>query len=130
MDFVGSTNNDALFRLRVAGTDATASNYGTQGLYADASSVGAARNANTYWYANEIRPAGRYVQEYELFNPQAASQTYGYNRSTSIVTTDTTQVFQTLTSVGHSLSTAYDGFTVFTATGTFTGSIQVYGYNQ
>ena len=130
MDFVGSTNNDALFRLRVAGTDATASNYGTQGLSSDGTSTASARNANTYWYTNEVRVAGRYVQEYELFNPAAASQTYGFSRSTSIVTADTTQVFQTLTSLGHSLSTAYDGFTVSTATGTFTGSIQVYGYNQ
>jgi hypothetical protein len=129
-DFVGSTNNDVLFRLRVAGADATASNYGIQGLYADASSVGAARNAQGYWYVNEIRVAGRYIQEYELFNPAAASQTYGFGRSTSIVTADTTQVFQTLSSLGHSLSTAYDGFTLYTATGTFTGSVSVYGYNN
>jgi len=129
-DFVGSTNNDALFRLRVAGADATGSNYGIQGFYADASSVGAARNAQTYWYINEVRVAGRYIQEYELFNPQAASQTYGLGASTSIVTADTTQVFQTRSSLGHSLSTAYDGFTFYTATGNFTGSVSVYGYNN
>jgi hypothetical protein len=129
-DFVGSTNNDALFRLRVAGADATGTNYGTQGLSSDGTSTASARNANTYWYTNEVRVAGRYVQEYELFNPAAASQTYGFSRSTSIVTADTTQVFQTLTSLGHSLSTAYDGFTFYTATGNFTGSVSVYGYNN
>lgn len=129
-DFVGSTNNDVLFRLRVSGTDATGTNYGGQSLYSDATTTGSARYAQTYWYANEIRAAGRYIQEYELFNPQAASQTYGFARSTSITTTDTTQVFQTLVSLGHSLSTAYDGFTFYTTTGTFTGSVQVYGYNK
>ena len=132
LDFVGSANNDCAFRLRVAGADATGTNYGIQGLYADASSVGAARNALSYWYVNEIRVAGRYIQEYELFNPAAASQTYGFGRSTSIVTADTTQVFQTLNSLGHSLSTAYDGFTTYivSGTGTVSGTISVYGYNN
>ena len=130
LDFVGSANNDCAFRLRASGTDATGSNYGIQGLYSDSTTTASVRTATTYWYVNEIRVAGRYIHEYELSNPGAASQTYGFARSTSIVTADTTQVFQTLSSLGHSLSTAYDGFTTYivSGTGTVTGTISVYGY--
>jgi hypothetical protein len=131
IDAVGSVNNDITFRLRVAGTDATANNYGTQSQNGDGSTANAIRTtAATFWYTNDVRSAGRYMQEYELFNPQAASQTFGLARASSIVTADTTAFFQTVMALGHSLSTAYDGFTLTASTGTVTGSVQVYGYNQ
>lgn len=114
-------------RLRLSGTDASGSNYTYQILATDGTAVGAARTSSTslmrFGYTPGTKRGGMNVHVYgpNLAQPTAArSVTAGM-----YLDAETSDHAAT-----HSLSTAYDGITLYPESGTFTGSITVFGYEE
>ena len=131
IDATLSVNDGFYFRLRANGTDSTTGIYGGQVLRADSTSAAAVRyTANTVWDIDYTRNAGNLLYEIELFNPFAASQTYGFSRYTAKLLADTMQMYLVQQGLTHTANTSYDGFTLTTLTATTgTGTITVLGYN-
>jgi|GEM_PF-5312196 len=117
-------------RLRVAGSDESASQYFTQSIFAGGSSVSAARTSSaTSW--NEAFRIETAVQNLGMF--------YLYNPFKTIVTTAQSSLTTAasgsgidFTSYGRGLNTttSYTGFTITPATNSITGSISTYGFNK
>lgn len=125
---LGSTSSDALnMRLRASGTDASAANYVTQTLRSDGTTVDAVRlTAQTAHRIGSVENLLRYGLSAYCFGPYLSQSTVF--RSVGAEAEENARIYDT---VGrHSLSTSYDGFTLIPASGTFTGLITVYGFNQ
>jgi hypothetical protein len=132
IDATLSVNDGWYMRLRSNGTDSSAGIYGGQVLRADSTSAAAVRyTANNVWDIDYTRNAGNMLYEVELFNPFAASQTYGFSRYTAKLLADTMQMYFVEQGITHTANTSYDGFSMLTGTATTgTGSISVYGYRN
>jgi hypothetical protein len=125
-----SANEGAYFRLRTGGSDATGSNYGVQNIRGASTTLYGTRAALTNWDLNYTASAGNELFEIELVNPFAASQTYGFSRYTAKLLADTTQLWLSESGITHTLSTSYDGITMYGAANTMSGSISIYGYKK
>ena len=125
----GSGNNQFFYgRLRVAGTDATGSNYARQRFFASSTSFGGSRltgqdKATIGVYDSEQRDGSHiYVYGPFLAQPTAFRQT-GVHGEAGAVLGDTAST--------HSLSTSYDGITILPESpDTITGSVTVFGYEE
>ena len=62
-----------------------------------------------------------------LFNPQAAAKTSGQS---DYMTSSTNNFLQGTSGVLINNTTQYEGFTLFPTSGTFSGTITVYGYRK
>ena len=124
-----ASGNYVNFRLRVGGVDASGSNYdwGMVNVTNGAAAFQLAGSGATS--ANICRPSatGRSMTSFTICNPAIArptvfSGTLSYNDGATIAIAG---------GMGgtHSLSTAYDGFTLIHAT-SITGSVSVYGQNK
>jgi hypothetical protein len=126
--FVGSASTviSINFRLRVAGVDASGSNYIRQRILADSTSVAGARTTAVAYFPGDVEfdPSTQII---ELANPAKASKT-AFNTQGLIITGGNTNLI--LTAGQHDLSTAYDGFSIIASSGTITGTVSVYGYNK
>jgi len=118
----GSTTAYDYFRLRVAGVDNSSSiyyfadNYRTNG-----SAGGANRTESVFWIGYHGPEVG--TSETTIFGPQLAQRT-------RFASTNGSQVMAQTLNGYHDLTTQYDGFTIFPASGTITGTIQVFGYKD
>ena len=129
LNTTGSANQHVNFRLRVSATDST-TGYGMQVCGVDAVGVFAERITPGFWQGNGVRPADTHLIRYELFNPQAASHTFGLQNTNSRAATDTTSVTLTNFATVHAVATAYTGFSLIASTGTITGTVLTFGVNQ
>lgn len=116
------------YRLRLSGTDASGSNYTTQVLDADSTTVSAARvtETNGRFGVQVDSPAinsGWHLYLYgpALAQPTASRGVCGSAGGNARIRDDAST---------HSLSTAYDGISLFASTGTLTGALTVYGLSQ
>ena len=124
-----SANIDILFRLRVSGSDATGSNYSYAG------SGWRATNAqftpvSTGTTSFDIGRGGvAYVDaaRLDVVNPFLAVKTVVLGQYGAV---DSVSTFVNPFAGNHDLTTSYTGFTIFPNTGTFSGSVSVYGYNK
>lgn len=113
---------DASWRMRVGGADDTGSNYSyVRGF--DAGTSRTVASSATATSALVDIGGGRSSSVLNVFSPALAVPTRLTGTSTGS---------STIASIGfeHSLSTAYDGFTIFPASGNFGGTICVYGYDE
>lgn len=115
-------------RMRLAGTDNTASEYDYQRLVSSstntASTTAAAANI---W--DSIAGGNRATQrgEFTFFSPAVAVPTF---LDANISDSDATANFARVGYSGwHRASTAFDGFSLISSTGNITGTLKVYGYN-
>jgi hypothetical protein len=125
---VGSSSGQSFdFRLRVSGTDASASNYTWQTLRGDGTTVDGVRSTSQSSYRvgsvdSNLR-SGLSCFIYAPFIAQpTAFRSVGAESDTS---SDNARIYDT--GGTHSLSTAYDGFTIYPSAGSITGLIAVYG---
>jgi hypothetical protein len=129
--FVGSASATISinFRLRVAGVDASGSNYIRQRITASSTTVAGARATGTSYFPGDVEfdPS---MQIIELANPAKASKTGFMSQGSQLVTSGGAQTDLIVTSGQHDLSTAYDGFSIIASSGTITGTVSVYGYNK
>jgi hypothetical protein len=115
--------------LRSAGTDATAANYDYTLLYANSATPGSATvAANANWTLNASISSTVMKHNLELTNPFLASMTTAIGRSVAYASAVAPLIGNF--GGGHRLSTSYDGLTFTTSTGSLTGTIRVYGYNN
>jgi hypothetical protein len=111
------------FRMRLAGTDnSTASSYRTQYIRATTTTVSAARDTLSYGQL-DVSAGIQTFATLTVFNPAIASPTY----FTNLANTQTTEYLE-ISALSHNQSTAYDGISFICASGTFTGTVSVYGY--
>ena len=125
-----STSEIIKLRLRLAGTDEASSvpnNYTYQSLYASSTTVGGSRTSDSAATVGSASSTQRSGDQVFLYGPGLAQPTamrcvgaYGYLSATVQDAAST-----------HSLSTAYDGFTlILTGSNKFSGLIKVYGLVQ
>lgn len=127
-NLLGSAADIALgVRLRVAGVDASGTDYRDQYVNATGASApaGARATGATSWTAvgyTEATSCG--FQRTWISNPFGTVRTTAWSDRSSTITGNielTSRVYE------HDLTTSYDGFTVIPASGTITGSLYVYG---
>ena len=113
-------------RFRANGADATGANYNVQEIRAQAASIVTERyvNSTVGEFANTF--TSKMAVEGIIFNPFGANSTV--YMSSVVNQNEGARAYQY--SGGHTLATSYDGFTLFTSSGTATGTISVYGYNK
>jgi len=121
-----SANSEAVYlRMRVGGVDeSSASNYYThQRLLATSTTVAGARTTTNLARIGDNSSTARNGHSLNLYGPYLAQPTAG--RSV-VVSGESSGVLDNY-AFTHSLSTSYDGFTVYVTTDTFSGLISVYG---
>lgn len=123
----GSADLDTFWRLRAAGADLTSNNY-YEGRYyvGNTASIGAGSQNNTLatsWTLNSIG-TGQGMIVIDISNPQTAEVTHAFVNTSA-------RYFQALAQGLNNITTAYDGFTIYTnGAPTITGSISVFGYSE
>ena len=125
MRLARSATGDINIRYRASGTDATGANYNTQHLYGSSGTAGA-NNTTAQTTASIVGSAGgadNSTTTLTISSPAIATPTNSTNLSSYL----NGQVIYA-NSTYHSLSTAYDGITIYPASGTITGTIRIYGY--
>ena len=115
------------FRLRTSGTDNTANSYWRQYILGNSTTVSAARTQTTYldfWEAGATYPAGGQMVIQNPFQTAYTRANYFVNMENP-----TTQglIHGAFTFDG---TTSFDGFTLYSVSGTNTGSIRVYGFKN
>lgn len=128
-DMVGSTASDLQMRVRAAGTDNTSAVYGRtqwEGTItsATASAQTSAVVANLYDSDAKRQPL------FFTLNNVEVSGRYTSGHAVSAVSADTGNPYPMERWVTVNVTTSYDSITFLTNTGTMTGSISCYGYNQ
>ena len=114
-------------RMRASGSDNTSANYSYgQIAWAGGSLAGygqSGQTSSTFAVGNPSVVASATVQ---ITNPQTANPTSG----TSSAARSPASSENFLYSFGHNVASAFDGFTIFPASGSFGGTIRVYGYKN
>jgi hypothetical protein len=124
---IASTGAGVHIRLRAAGTDnSTASSYVRQIVDASASSITTSRSTDNKWDTAGITSGLVAGYFYEMIDPFKASAT-GYILAS--IRNDGNAFFNPSAGT-HNQTVSYDGFSLIASTGTFTGSVSVYGYNK
>jgi hypothetical protein len=128
MDLNNGAVGNFMLRMRAAGTNAEgATSYKSQRLTATGTTVAAGANDTTNWYICAVGPASKVGLVLDVFNPATAEPTiitgHGYESAT-------VPSVRTVAGI-HQVSTAYDGFYLFTDSGsTMSGDVAVYGYRK
>lgn len=112
------------YRMRVGGVDDTSANYHSQYVDASSTTVSGARSASqtTGSIAGSATTTGWGV--IDILRPAEAATT----RLVSQTALGESALTLTLYSSAHTVSTAYDGITIYPASSTITGTVRVYGY--
>jgi hypothetical protein len=124
-DLAGNANNVIVNgRLRASGTDNTSGNYYTQQIRgADASISGARTSAASAW---DLGYGTAGVMVFDITDPQATQ--YTNTLGTAILNGSVPQIWSVFAHFNG--TTAFDGITILVPSGTITGSIRVYSYQN
>lgn len=124
-----STNQSPKMRLRVSGTDASGADYswGSNGCRSDGSAFATPTNASTSFDFGRATSTAQNSSWFEFNRPFSAAATmirgvYSGN--------DGTSPFYNNVGGLHSAAVSYDGFSIFPASGTITGTYYIYGYSN
>jgi hypothetical protein len=112
------------FRYRVSGTDATGSDYTRQTLAGAGSSASAVTSTLSFVLLTGTGATGLHWGNVEILGPFAAAPTLSVSMGNNVA--PATEI----TSTRHTLSTSYDGITIYPDSGTFTGTVRIYGYKN
>lgn len=123
-DVMASGDNWTNLRLRLSGTDATASNYSWQEVSANNTAVTAQRFTSAgqivTGFTSATQRSGHFVNVFGPFLSQpTAARSVVVNGRSSAEINDRAGT--------HSLSTSYDGFTFFPSSSNISGALAVYG---
>jgi hypothetical protein len=126
-----SGNPTLTMRLRLSGTDASATDYVKQDVSGFGGTAGAgASTGQTAWNLGDsaTASASRWMQALDVIGPNMALNTLATANGGFVNSGGTT--FTTQASYNHSLTTQYDGLSLISSTGTISGYIRVYGYKN
>ena len=126
---LGSTTiTQLLMRMRVSGTDNSSTNYREQFLTADGASAVASRDTGrTNWEIGTIVSTIKNNIRTEIAYPFESINTVGMTSVTDIFTGNI-RFFNA--GLGLDVATSYTGFTLIANSGTMSGSVSIYGYNE
>lgn len=125
MRVIGTANADILLRMRVAGVDST-STYYFRGSY-DTMSVtaGAFRgDAGDRFYVSTVTNGGISFCDIILDSPGISTPTQGFAQN---IGDSAAGIMRQACGMYHGQSTTYDGFSLLSTNGAFSGTINVYG---
>ena len=116
------------FRLRVAASDNTTSNYNSNRIVGNGGTVGgsAITAATSFQQVAYTSTDDSNALTLTIFSPQLTARTSFVGSGISQSGTIT----NLLTSGFFNATTVFDGFTLLPASGTFTGTVRVYGYKD
>jgi hypothetical protein len=121
-----TANADNRMRLRVSGTDATASDYRTQRLGATGSTVNGDGFTDAHWSFGASNTNTRFFCKIDISDPFSTGQ---HLHVSEVFRLDNTSSFYRDAVGGRfDVATAYDSFTFYPSSGTITGRVAVYGY--
>ena len=115
--------------MRVGGVDDSGSNYlhAVASLGFNGTSYNITSTNATSGSLGRIGQSSQGIMVVDISRPFIAARAQTTSSSTANGTTTT---FQENGSVLHASTTSYTGFTLIPATGNFTGTLRVYGYNN
>ena len=114
------------FRLRASGSDASGSDYTKQQLRADASSATGARTTGATEGDLGNYDTATSGDTVHLYGPALAQPTAV--RNINVDSDNGAEILDRATT--HSLSTSYDGITIYPTANAITGNIHVFGYEE
>lgn len=125
-----STGSDAIMRMRVGGADATGSDYKWAVLTNNTSpsAAGAVASASSTSFNDSFLgygASGNVAMTATIFCPNQAAPTL--ITSHAVTEPFATYLYNFVRAGKHTLSTAYDGFSLITNSGTITGNLRIYG---
>lgn len=124
-----ASNSDAIrLRMRLSGTDATGVDYNAQYLQAVNTGVSSGQDLATTSGQIAAQNTGHNGVIVDFFSPAIATPTIW--QSIIARNANASNPNQFFWAGGHNLANAYDGFTLFMATGNMTGTVRVYGYRN
>jgi hypothetical protein len=125
-----STGNVLTLRYRLSGTD-TSANYGTQRLYAQGTTVTASRDGvgTDEIFVSDLNNATPSFAGYQMniFTPNVASPTVSFISGTTYIGAD---LYPSFSAGFQNSTTQFTGFTLLVNTGTFGGTVSVFGVNK
>lgn len=128
-DIISTNDTDIKFRWRVSAADNTTSNYSwTQaGTFAATGTFGggATNNDSSARFTGSNAVNSQKFGSYTFFNPFATA-TSGFTGS-AIFSSGTANYNGSVIGMGFNGTTSFDGFTLFPAAGTMTGTVKIYG---
>ena len=113
-------------RMRASASDDSSANYANQNLDVGGTTSTATRTTAATSMSVAYTSTSGGWGAIDVFRPQLAAPTYMVSLSGVAVGNPGVELF----SGGHNVSTAYDGFTIYPASSTITGSLAVYGYRK
>lgn len=125
MQFVDTNQSGFSIRFRASGTDASGANYTYQDLHAD----GGVTGSRTTGATQLVTGVGDQLvtgHTMHIYGPYLAQPTA--HRSLNTSGANGTALYDFAGT--HSLSTSYDGLTVYPNAGSFTGTVHVFGYRE
>ena len=124
---VGSVDADIMMRLRASGADDTSSNYAYRYIRGHS---GTTLDTVVTTLATAMRVSSslttRGTCSFDLFYPFLSAGTTGLGIETGNVLNPTALI----NGFGHNASSSFDGFTMYPSSGTFTGTVSIYGYKS
>lgn len=123
-----STSSTLLMRLTSGGTQDTTTNYNYiyDWIYSSSSYIATSASQTSFFAGNTETTGCAY--DCTVFSPFAAAPTGFQSNASMKVSSTAPQGLQAYG--GHSLSSSYDGLTIYPASGTITGTVSVYGYKK
>lgn len=123
---LNSGSDSVSLRLRLSGTDASGSDYTRQTLLANSTTVSGGRVTTTLWRSADTNSSPRCGSHFYFYGP-ALSQPTAFR---SVNVSGESGALLGDYAATHGLSTAYDGFTWYVASGNLTGALTIYGLSQ
>ena len=126
-----ATDTTIGMRLRVGGVDNSgATAYADQIMYAYSTNLGASLTASSSWrFQDSSTTYATYnAVKMDIYKPFVAEKTRAVAQKGFIKNDGTNYVWNDYH--WHDQSTAYDGFSLISSTGTITGTIRIYGYQN
>jgi hypothetical protein len=131
--FATASASDALvnLRFRASGSDDTGTNYSTNRIRQNAGTIGGSSNpsSNSLWTVATLDNGwqDRSAFKLDIFAPQVSTATVGLGHCSNISAGEGRNEIYS-----HAVqnTTAYDGFSLLVSSGTFGGTIRLYGYKD
>ena len=128
-NLTNSTNSTITLKLRVSGTD-TSTNYGSQRIYAQGTTLSANRDGvgTDEVYLTDTDTTAQTIASFQtiVFSPNKAEATTFQVSGGALLG----QLYELFNYGFQNSTTQFTGFTLIASSGTFGGTVSVYGYNK
>lgn len=125
-----STSATIQMRLRSGSTDESSTVYDRSSSTNGAGSLASGTLlAQTSWELGSVGAQAEWDLKLEITSPALAAKTRVRSEADALITGTNAQWFN-IEKLTHRTAAAYDGFTIYPSSGTITGTIRVYGYNN